>query len=363
MQCIGVFGVDLLSLGLISGATIMIGVRLHAICAEVFKPWGGRARSCCSPRLTILLLGGLALSTAAVGAETVTYYYSNPQGTVLVRADGTGNTISSSDYRPYGSQVLGSPEHGPGYAGHENDVDSGLVYMKARYYDPIAGTFISVDPKPAGAGSPLSFGRYAYANGNPVLLVDPDGQASQLYWTSSNTVTYVLPYVLDTRLAPSPVTHADIQSGIHSAWTGSVSLNGQTVHVEAFAIQSDNKGKYGDFNTVKMVPNTDTVTQTGRAETNEVGGNFIIIGATGENAGTQGTFNHELGGHAGHAGDLYATGRDVNGNKLQKDVPGASGVMYDGRGHASDESMRQILNSSTTPNICAPGVHAANGGC
>ena len=111
-------------------------------------------------------------------AEVVTYYYTGPQGTVLATTDASGNVISTSDYRPYGSQSLGLSHEGPGYAGHFSDIDSGLIYMQARYYDPSLGRFLSVDPKSGRAGDAYAFGSYSYANGNPVVNIDPDGKRS-----------------------------------------------------------------------------------------------------------------------------------------------------------------------------------------
>jgi RHS repeat-associated protein len=129
--------------------------------------------------LTALLLL-MAMVCASMGvahaAETITYYYTSPQGTVLAKADASGNILSSADYRPYGTQALGTPEQGPGYTGHVNDVDSGLVYMQARYYDPSVGRFVNVDPVSGAAGNVTSQNRYAYALDNPVINVDPDGR-------------------------------------------------------------------------------------------------------------------------------------------------------------------------------------------
>ena len=113
-------------------------------------------------------------------AETVTYYYTNPQGTVLATTDAAGNVLSTVEYRPYGEQILGVPEAGPGYTGHINDPDSGLVYMQARYYDPVVGRFVAVDPAVSEPGDVLSASRYAYANSNPVKYVDPTGKVVRL---------------------------------------------------------------------------------------------------------------------------------------------------------------------------------------
>jgi RHS repeat-associated protein len=109
-------------------------------------------------------------------AGTVTYYYTDPQGTPLAEADAQGNITATFDYRPYGAQALGTPPKGPGYTGHVNDPDTGLVYMQARYYDPVVGRFLSKDPVGPSAGNASNFTRYTYASNNPILNVDPDGR-------------------------------------------------------------------------------------------------------------------------------------------------------------------------------------------
>lgn len=49
--------------------------------------------------------------------------------------------------------------------------------MQARYYDPILGRFLSIDPVTfMQSGSPAQFNRYAYKFNDPVNLIDPDGQ-------------------------------------------------------------------------------------------------------------------------------------------------------------------------------------------
>lgn len=131
-------------------------------------------------RLGAVAVGLLAMVCSVHAAETVTYYYTSPQGTVLATADAAGNVLSTAEYRPYGAQVLGTPEAGPGYTGHINDPDSGLVYMQARYYDPVVGRFVAVDPVVPEPGEVINASRYAYANNNPVRYVDPTGKVVQL---------------------------------------------------------------------------------------------------------------------------------------------------------------------------------------
>lgn len=111
-------------------------------------------------------------------AGTVTYVYTDPQGTPLAEADASGNVTAWFEYAPYGVSVssMGAAPDGPGYTGHVNDPDTGLVYMQARYYDPAIGRFLSVDPVAPSAGSLYTFDRYNYANDNPIRYTDPDGR-------------------------------------------------------------------------------------------------------------------------------------------------------------------------------------------
>lgn len=122
----------------------------------------------------------LALSSwCHAQSDKVTYVYTDPQGTPLAEADAQGNITARYDYTPYGNSVasLGAPPNGPGYAGHVNDPETGLVYMQARYYQP-TGRFLSPDPVGPAAGNIYSFNRYTYASNNPVRNIDPDGRES-----------------------------------------------------------------------------------------------------------------------------------------------------------------------------------------
>ena len=146
-----------------------VAVRRHA------KEPQGRATM--NPLQTLLSIATLWLGLGAIAhAGTVTYVYSDPQGTPLAEADANGNITATFDYRPYGVQALGAAPNGPGYTGHVNDPDTGLVYMQARYYDPVVGRFLSVDPVGPSAGDPFSFNRFAYADSNPIMVTDPTGR-------------------------------------------------------------------------------------------------------------------------------------------------------------------------------------------
>lgn len=140
-----------------------------------------RCRTKVSGALAIILLSIATLwGHAAQAAETTTYVLTDVQGTVLAREDAHGTTIATYDYRPYGKQQTGPMTAGPGYTGHVDDPDTGLVYMQARYYDPLVGRFLSPDPVSPNAEDVLNFNRYAYANNSPVVNYDPDGRQSTM---------------------------------------------------------------------------------------------------------------------------------------------------------------------------------------
>ncbi|WP_250634333.1 RHS repeat domain-containing protein [Pinirhizobacter soli] len=130
-------------------------------------------------RTKILALVGvisMALVAPAKAGETVNYYYTDPLESIIATTSANSAIVSVADYRPYGQQTLGSSEPGPGYDGHVNDLESGLIYMQARYYDANMARFISADPKNPAPGSLVNFSRYAYAANNPIANVDPTGK-------------------------------------------------------------------------------------------------------------------------------------------------------------------------------------------
>lgn len=71
------------------------------------------------------------------------------------------------------------------YSGQQTDAATGLQYLRARYYNPTSGTFISFDPNSGDSPDPLSYNKYLYAQGNPVNDVDPTGRGA-------DTFTYLL---------------------------------------------------------------------------------------------------------------------------------------------------------------------------
>jgi RHS repeat-associated protein len=123
--------------------------------------------------------GGTASGPVTVTENlgNVTFIHTDGLGSPVARTDAAGNVISRTRYEPYGYVASGATPT-IGFTGHVNDADTGLTYMQQRYYDPVAGRFLSTDPVTTDANTGLSFNRYAYANNSPHRYIDPDGRFS-----------------------------------------------------------------------------------------------------------------------------------------------------------------------------------------
>jgi RHS repeat-associated protein len=105
------------------------------------------------------------------------WYVYDGHGNVVGTVNGvTGAYTANPTLDVYGvPRASGAPATKQGYCGslgHVTD-DTGLVYMRARYYDPNVGRFVSEDPSGNGANW------YVYAGNNPVNMVDQTGKDLQ----------------------------------------------------------------------------------------------------------------------------------------------------------------------------------------
>jgi RHS repeat-associated protein len=62
------------------------------------------------------------------------------------------------------------------YRAEQYDSDLGLYYMRARYYNPLTGRFMSRDPEDGIPTDPKTLHKYIYAGGDPVNALDPTGR-------------------------------------------------------------------------------------------------------------------------------------------------------------------------------------------
>jgi len=124
-------------------------------------------------------MGGRAI--ARVRGSDVEWTYADHLGSPAAAANQTGAVLWREDHTPFGEArqgPAGNADH-EGFTGHIADAASGLVYMQARYYDPVIGRFLSNDPVGFVTGGPAYFNRYAYTANDPVNYWDPDGEQAQ----------------------------------------------------------------------------------------------------------------------------------------------------------------------------------------
>lgn len=104
--------------------------------------------------------------------EEPTYYHHDQLGSTRLLSDAEGEPSATFTYDAYGS-LKGStgPQTTPlGYAGQYTLSQSGLQYLRARFYDPATAQFLTRDPLETTTREP-----YAYAFDNPLNATDPSG--------------------------------------------------------------------------------------------------------------------------------------------------------------------------------------------
>ena len=129
--------------------------------------------------ITLGIAAAAALLGIAAQAATITYYHNDLAGSPVVATNAAGQVIWRESYRPYGERTVNSAAasgNNVWFTSRRQDPETGLVYMGARYYDPVVGRFVSMDPIGFDEKNLHSFNRYAYANNNPYRYNDPDGK-------------------------------------------------------------------------------------------------------------------------------------------------------------------------------------------
>ena len=130
-------------------------------------------------RTRYVYLGGKQIAeTNSIGGTQ--YVHTDALGSPVARTNASGALINRTSYEPYGNTAAGTVPNELGFTGHVNDPDTGLVYMQQRYYDPIAGRFLSIDPITTDADTGARFNLYESAHSNPYRYTDPDGRVSRI---------------------------------------------------------------------------------------------------------------------------------------------------------------------------------------
>lgn len=164
---------------------------------------GKRVKKVSNLETTVFVYDGLGKLVAEYSTATpptnptINYTATDKLGSPRVITDKFGNVVSRRDFMPFGEEIYanstanrseankyslsGQDSVRKRFTGYEKDLETGLDFAEARYYQNQHGRFTAVDPLLASGKSanPQTFNRYLYCLNNPVILTDPFGlQAS-----------------------------------------------------------------------------------------------------------------------------------------------------------------------------------------
>lgn len=144
---------------------------------------------------------GVDLIYADRGEDTgKQYYVTDPHGNVVQLLDDSGEVVRTYEYDSFGNEVdPDSRDENPfRYCGEYFDRETGEVYLRARYYRPETGRFLTRDTYTGEAEEPLSLHLYTYCENDGVNAWDPSGHDAEGFL---NFLMYVEKFVPTTKLA------------------------------------------------------------------------------------------------------------------------------------------------------------------
>ena len=116
--------------------------------------------------------GSTPIEQVNLSTGAPSYLLSDQLGSVRAIADPSGSLTAAFSYDAWGNLTgtSGTATTPFRWAGAYYDQASGLYYLRARWYDPVTGAFMSLDPKVASTLEP-----YSYSANDPLNATDPSG--------------------------------------------------------------------------------------------------------------------------------------------------------------------------------------------
>ncbi|HST56706.1 MAG TPA: RHS repeat-associated core domain-containing protein [Solirubrobacteraceae bacterium] len=129
--------------------------------------------------------GGLPVEQVD-GQGNVLFMHHDQQGSTRMLTDSGGVVQATMSYDAYGNPTgsTGTATTSLGYDGQFTDQDTGLIYLRARSYEPATGQFLTMDPMESLTRAP-----YIYAHDNPLNERDSAGLCSINPLSSSSCIS------------------------------------------------------------------------------------------------------------------------------------------------------------------------------
>jgi RHS repeat-associated protein len=126
---------------------------------------------------TLFYIRGMGLAyTLDVATTTPRVYHTDGRGSVRALTDASGSVVQDYHYDPSGVRTTtGASQQVLGFTGEPQTLDDGLIYLRARTYDPSIGRFLQRDTLLPDPNNPDSLNRFTYAGNNPSSNSDPTG--------------------------------------------------------------------------------------------------------------------------------------------------------------------------------------------
>jgi len=158
---------------------------------------------------------------SSAGATPAMYYYvTNLQGDVVNILNASGNIKASYTYNAWGEILSATGDMADinplRYRGYYYDTDTGLYYLKSRYYDPEICRFINGDNLASTGQGILGTNMFAYCGNNPVSRADTGGNA---WWIPVNAIVGGIVGVL-SRVVSNVAAGEKLSSGVIGAFVG-----------------------------------------------------------------------------------------------------------------------------------------------
>lgn len=152
---------------------------------------------------------GLQLIRREHGGQ-IGYYLYNGHPDVVGVVDPASAVLATYRYDAFGNptQTTGSFNNPFRYTAEPYDPETGAIYLRARYYQPALGRFLTQDTWQGDPWRPWTQNLYAYVGNNPVNYVDPTGhvlewvhRTREFFWTVTATGTAAVAYCMQSNCA------------------------------------------------------------------------------------------------------------------------------------------------------------------